>query len=58
MHAMIHTIDIQHHDGSPFVLAEIIQRFPRQRRVIANGLNRVLKYSGRHLVRGKDSVRR
>src|SRR3546814_15072090 len=36
-HAVIHTADIQDRDGAPFVLAEIIRRFPWLRHVFADG---------------------
>ena len=37
VHAVIHTADIQDRDGAPFVLAEIIRRFPWLRHVFADG---------------------
>ena len=37
VHAVIHSADIQDRDGAPFVLAEIIRRFPWLRHVFADG---------------------
>src|SRR3546814_18725060 len=53
VHAVIHTADIQDRDGAPFVLAEIIRRFPWLRHVFADGGYAGDKPIGRASCRGR-----
>jgi transposase len=56
VHAVIHTADIQDHDGAPLLLAEIVDRFPRLRHLFADGgyagdkLRKTMCHIGRWLV--------